>query len=177
MNRRSDIVTTRNDPNERLSELLRTPAPGASHSGEPSATDRIVDKAEQVRDKAGEKVEQVRDKAGEKVEQVRDKAQEVGHEAAARVDSAMSTTGEKLSDAARTLRQNAPSGQAGDVAQGAARALERGGEYLRTNDVESVRGDLETLVREHPIQALAIGFGVGFMVARSMRPRRGSYYG
>jgi hypothetical protein len=31
-------------------------------------------------------------------------------------------------------------------------------------------------VRDHPIQALAIGFGVGYMVARSTRPRRG-YYG
>jgi ElaB/YqjD/DUF883 family membrane-anchored ribosome-binding protein len=157
-------VTMRNDPNERLSELLRTPT-STPHIEEPSTTERIAEKAEQVKDKAAETVEQVKDKAAE-----------VGHEAAARVDSAMTSTGDKMTDAARMLREKAPSGQAGDVAQGAARALERGGEYLRSNDVEGVRSDLETLVREHPIQALAIGFGVGFMVARSMRPRRG-YYG
>lgn len=158
-------MTTRNDPNERLSELLRTPASSGTQGAESSATERIADKAEQVRDKAQEGVEQVRQRA-----------QEASHEAAARVDSAMSTTGEKLSDAARKLRENAPSGQAGEVAQGAARALERSGDYLRNNDIAGVRSDLESLVREHPIQALAIGFGVGYMVARSMRPRRG-YYG
>lgn len=159
-------MTTRNDPNERLSELLRTPTSvPQSVDTEPSATDRIAEKAEQVKDKAAEKVEQVKDKASE-----------VSHEAAARVDSAMTSTGDKLTDAARKLRETAPSGQVGDVAQGAARALERSGEYLRNNDVVGVRSDLETLVRDHPIQALAIGFGIGFMVARSMRPRRG-YYG
>jgi ElaB/YqjD/DUF883 family membrane-anchored ribosome-binding protein len=165
-------MTIRNDPDERLSELLRTPAPASQPKDEPSLTDR----AEQVRDRVQEGAADVRDRVQEGAEQVRHRAEEAGHEAADRVDSAMTSTGDKLHDAARTLRERAPEGQVKEVAEGAARALERSGDYLRRADVDTVRSDLETIVREHPIEALAVGFGVGFLIARSMRPRRG-YYG
>lgn len=157
-------MSTRDDSNDRLSELLRTPTPT------PSSTQRHEEKS--ITDRAAE----ARDRAQETAERVRQRTDEASHEAAERVDSAMNVTGDRLHDAARTLRERAPSGQVGDVAESAARALERSGDYLRQSDVETVRSDLETVIRDHPIQSLAVGFGVGFMIARTMRPRRG-YYG
>ncbi len=173
-------MTNSNDPNERLSELLRTPAPGSQHSEERSIADRAAEAADRVRERAedaghqaADRAADVRDRVEETAGQVRERAEEAGHQATERVNSAMTTTGDRMHDAARTLRERAPGGQVGDVAEKAADALERGGDYLREADVSTVRSDLEAIVREHPLQSLAVGFGVGFMVARSMRSRRG----
>ncbi|NTW97043.1 MAG: apolipoprotein A1/A4/E family protein [Oscillochloris sp.] len=180
-------MTTNNDPHERLSELLRTPTPSSPPSqGRPladraaQARDRAQETAEQVRQRAEEagreatdRASDVRDRVQETADQVRQRAEEAGREATDRVDSAMTSTGDRLHDAARTIRERAPNGQVGEVADKAAAALEHGGDYLRRSDVGDVRSDLETIVRKHPIQSLAVGFGVGFMVARSLRPRRG----
>jgi ElaB/YqjD/DUF883 family membrane-anchored ribosome-binding protein len=180
-------MTTNNDPNERLSELLRTPTPGSQPSQErpladPAAqardraqetVDRVRQRAEEAGREATDRASDVRDQIQDTAEQVRQRAEDASHEAADRVDSAMTSTGDRLHDAARTIRERAPSGQVGEVADKAAEALERSGDYLRRSDVGDVRSDLETIVREHPIQSLAVGFGVGFMIARSLRPRRG----
>jgi ElaB/YqjD/DUF883 family membrane-anchored ribosome-binding protein len=180
-------MTTNNDASERLSELLRTPTPGSQPSQErplaaraAQARDRAQDTAEQMRQhaeeaghEAADRASDVRDQVQDTAEQIRQRAEDASHEAADRVDSAMTTTGDRLHDAARTIRERAPSGQVGEVADKAAAALEQGGNYLRRSDVGDVRSDLETIVREHPIQSLAVGFGVGFMIARSLRPRRG----
>ena len=149
-------MTTSNDPRDMAAEYLERP-------GTTPGVRRTED-------------QDIGDKARDAAEEVGRRAEEAGRQAATRVDDAMTITGERLSDVARTLRERAPTGQTGEVAENAARALERGGDYLRRSDVQSVRHDLETVVREHPLEALAIGIGVGFLLARGMRSRR-SYYG
>jgi ElaB/YqjD/DUF883 family membrane-anchored ribosome-binding protein len=180
-------MPTNNDTNERLSELLRTPTPGSHPSPERSLADRAAqaqDRAQETVDKVRQRAEQagreatdrtadVRDRIQDTADQVRQRAEDTSHAAADRADAAMRTTGDRLHDAARTIRERAPSGQVGEVADKAADALDHGGDYLRRSDVGDVRSDLETIVREHPIQSLAVGFGVGFLIARSLRPRRG----
>ena len=101
---------------------------------------------------------------------------EAGQQATERVDSAMTATGERMTGLAQTLREKAPEGQAGEVAYNAARALERGGDYLQRADPTMVRSDLENVIRDHPIEALAISLGIGFLIGKSMSNRR-SYYG
>jgi ElaB/YqjD/DUF883 family membrane-anchored ribosome-binding protein len=176
-------MTTNNDPNERLAELLRTPTTGSQPSQEQpladhaaqtraraqEAADKVRQRAQDASHEAADRASDVRDRVQDTAEQVRQHAEDASHEAADRVDSAMTSTGDRLHDAARTIRERAPSGQVGEVADKAADALEQGGDYLRRSDVSAVRSDLETIVREHPIQALAVGFGVGFMIARSLR--------
>jgi ElaB/YqjD/DUF883 family membrane-anchored ribosome-binding protein len=163
-------MTMNNDPVTSGSEYMQTPdsTPGVRRSDD-QATPGMVDKA---RDKAQEAADKARDAA----EEARRLAGDASRQAAAKVDDAMTVTGDRMSDVARTLRERAPTGQAGDVAENAARALERGGDYLRRSDVQAVRRDLETIVRDHPIESLAVGLGIGFLLARSMRSRR-SYYG
>lgn len=149
-------MTTNNDPRDMAAEYLERP-------GSTPGVRRTED-------------QDIGDKARDAAEEARRRAEEVGRQAATRVDDAMTVTGERLTDAARTLREHAPSGQTGEVAENAARALERGGDYLRRSDVQSVRSDLEAIVRQHPIESLAFGIGVGFLLARGMRSRR-SYDG
>ena len=47
--------------------------------------------------------------------------------------------------------------------------LDRSGEYLQTADLQMVRSDLERVIREHPIESLLVGVGVGYLVARATR--------
>lgn len=126
--------------------------------------------------RATEKAGELKDRATEKAGELKERAAQASHQAGERIDSAMTATGERMSDLAQTVRERAPAGQAGDVAQNAARALERGGEYLQRADPNMVRSDLEQIIRDHPIEALAIGLGIGFLIGKSMNSRR-NYYG
>lgn len=145
----------------------------AAHNVERTA-DRTEQAAHGALHRAGEKVrETARDMqsrdVGDMAHDARMKAEQAGRQAADQIDSAMTATGERMSDAAHALRERAPAGRTGEVATRTADALEKSGEYLRRADVDVVRTDLERLIRNHPIEALFVGLGVGFLLARMTR--------
>jgi len=134
------------------------------------AGNKASDMAQSAVDKVKQTADDLRSKdPSEIVDDARAKAAEVGDAAANKVDSAMTATGEQMSTLAQTVRENAPEGKAGEVASKAADALDRGGAYLQTADLQMVRGDLERVIREHPIESLLVGVGVGYLVARATR--------
>ena len=142
-----------------------------------AATERAKqagEKASDIAQSAVDKVKQTADdlrskEPSEIVDDARAKAAEVGDAAASKVDSAMTATGAQLSTLAQTVRENAPEGKAGEVATKAADALDRSGEYLQVADLQMVRSDLERVIREHPIESLLVGVGLGYLVARATR--------
>jgi len=142
-----------------------------------AATERAKQAGEKASDIAQSAVDKVKQTAtdlsskapSEIVDDARAKAAEVGDAAANKVDSAMTATGEQMSTLAQTVREKAPEGKAGEVASKAADALDRGGEYLQNADLQMVRGDLERVIREHPIESLLVGVGIGYLVARATR--------
>lgn len=154
-------------------------APGSSVEAgmageEPSAVAKATSKAKDMVDNLretnpSELATTARDKAAEFGATARDKASEFGTTANERADSAMSAAGQRMEDFASTLRERAPEGRMGEVAMGAADALKRGGDYLESADLNMVRGDFEDLVRRYPMHSLAIGFGLGFLLARAFR--------
>jgi hypothetical protein len=64
-------------------------------------------------------------------------------------ESATATVGERMRDAGQTL--------------------ERAGNYLAQQDLTKMRRDLEGLVRRRPFEAMLIGLGLGFLLARTLR--------
>jgi len=157
--------TQREQLKEESANVLDTAAESAKQAGEKAANiaQSAVDKVKQTADDLRSK------DASEIVDDARAKAAEVGDAAASKVDSAMTATGTQMSTLAQTVRENAPEGKAGQVASKAADALDRGGEYLQTADLHMVRGDLERVIREHPIESLLVGIGIGYLVARATR--------
>jgi hypothetical protein len=134
------------------------------------AGDQAADLAQNAVDKAKQAADDLRSKdASQIVSDARTKAAEVGDAAANKVDAAMTATGEQFSTLAQTVRENAPEGKAGQVATMAADALDRGGEYLQTTDLQMLRSDLQQVIREHPITSLLVGVGIGYLVARATR--------
>jgi ElaB/YqjD/DUF883 family membrane-anchored ribosome-binding protein len=137
-----------------------------AHATIDRATDKAHDTVENVTDKAQQVAGDVKDKA----QQVADKAQDLGQQAVERADAATTTVGEKMTDVAQTIRQNAPAtGAVANAADTAADTLQRAGTYLQQQDLADMRGDVEDLIRRYPMQSLLIGFGVGYLLARSAR--------
>jgi hypothetical protein len=157
-----------------VSHVPGSPAEAAKAGEESSPVAKATEKAKDMVDNLretnpGELATTARDKAAELGGTARDKAAELGTTANQRADSAMTSAGQRMEDLATTLRERAPEGRMGEMAMGAADALKRGGDYLEAADLNMVRGDMEDLIRRYPMQSLAIGFGLGFLLARAFR--------
>ena len=94
-----------------------------------------------------------------------------GHLATA-VENAAVKAGDGLQGAARSIRESAPTeGFLSTAATAVARGLEYAGSSLRRTDLDHVRSGVEEAVRRHPLEALLIGAGIGFAIARTLRSR------
>ena len=132
--------------------------------------DRTTDKVHATVDTVADKAQQVADKVQDVGAQVADKAQDLGTQAVNQADAATTTVGEKMTDVAQTIRDNAPtSGPIANAAGTAADTLEQAGSYLKEQDLSEMRADVEGIIRRYPVQSLLVGLGVGYLLARSMR--------
>lgn len=134
-----------------------------------SPTQSVKDAAGNVADTARDAAQKVTSQAGEVLDSAREKMSGVGSDAGAKVDAAVSTTGESMTNLAQTLRDKAPEGKVGDIATSAASALEHGGQYLQGADMATIRADLESVIRQRPVESIAVGVALGFVLARMMR--------
>jgi ElaB/YqjD/DUF883 family membrane-anchored ribosome-binding protein len=135
----------------------QAPTPRQPEMGAPEAP--LKDRAQE---QAGEMLEQAKHKGGELQENVQYAAEQGIDKAAS---AAVGLAG--------TLREKAEHLPGGDrtteLAHQAAGGLERGAEYLREADLANVRGDVEAMIRKHPVQSIAIGLAAGFLLARVFR--------
>jgi ElaB/YqjD/DUF883 family membrane-anchored ribosome-binding protein len=112
--------------------------------------------AENVKDKAKQAGEYVRDKAGQAGEYVRDKAEQ-----------ATSSAGKGMESLAGTIRDRGPqSGVLGRASSTVAETLDRTGRNLEDQGLSGRMDDVTTMVRNHPLPAVLLGIGLGFLLAR-----------
>lgn len=147
-------------------------------TGVPSPSEEQRSTSQQASEKAGElkhrivdKVDELKDRSSDKVDELKDRSAQVGQQANDQLDSLMTATGSQMSNLAQTMHERAPQGQLGDVTHKAANMLERGGEHLKQSNPEMIRNDVERVIREHPLEALALGLGIGFLLRKGMNPR------
>lgn len=170
-------MMTPNDNDEALQEKLLN----AGDRTKNAVSNTLASAAEKARETgnptlatAAEKAQQAADSlrdtdVHEMADEARYKAQQVTAQVGEKVEDAVNVTGEKMSDAAQAIRERAPEGKMGEVAVNAADALERSGNYLQQSSTADMRSDLERTIREHPVESLLVGLGVGFLLARAMR--------
>jgi methyl-accepting chemotaxis protein len=157
------------DTVDRVNDKAHSAVDSVSDKTQQFASD-AKDTAQHVASKAQDLGAQAVDKAQDLGAQAVDKAQDLGAQAVDRADAATTTIGGKMSDAAQTIRDNAPtSGPVANAAVSAADTLEQAGNYLQTQDLSDIRADLEGIIRRHPVESLLVGLGVGYLLARSMR--------
>jgi hypothetical protein len=134
-----------------------------------AAIDNQADKAENAIDQAADKAKQITSDAKDAARDAQHKAEAVASDVNARADETMTAAGQKMEDLAQTVREKAPEGSLGEVAYTAANKLEESGRYLQEADLESIRTDLERVIRQRPIESLLVGFGIGYLLARATR--------
>ena len=121
-----------------------------------NVTEQAKGIAENVKDKAKQAGEFIRDKAGQAGEFVKDKA-----------DQAAGATGKGMENLAGTIRDKGPrEGVLGKATSTVADTLDRTGQYLENQGFSGMADDLTKLVRDHPLPAILLGIGLGFMLAR-----------
>jgi ElaB/YqjD/DUF883 family membrane-anchored ribosome-binding protein len=165
------VVDRARETGDMAASSAETLADRTRHAGDAAASsvENVADKARDLGDKAANAVQNVTDQARDAASTARDKASELADTASDKADAAMTSTGVQMKNLAQTVREKAPEGTVGEYATQAANVLERGGQYLQEADVQTVRTDLETVIRQHPIESLLVGLGVGFLLARATR--------
>jgi ElaB/YqjD/DUF883 family membrane-anchored ribosome-binding protein len=135
-------------------------------SGGPTKLNGGEDLAEQAA-RAAQEARRTMAQGAAQARELAEKAQ--AGQPAEQLNQAIATAGQQLQGVARQVRQLAPEGQTGEVAGRAADLLERGGSYLQSADTDTIRTDLEQLIRRYPLQALAVGLGIGFLLGRGRK--------
>jgi hypothetical protein len=105
-------------------------------------------------------------------------AREFGDRLESRVNWTLEAAADRLDDTAgrigrmaeeRAGGESAVAARTGGVAHSVAELMESTAEFLRTNDVESLRSDLRRRMRERPLQTLMIGVAAGWVMGKILR--------
>jgi uncharacterized protein YjbJ (UPF0337 family) len=98
------------------------------------------------------------------------KAQELGAAVVGTASEAATAVGEQMGSLAGMIRDHAPhDGAIATAATTVAGGLESASTYLQEKDYENLATDLTALVRSYPVQALLVGVGLGYLLARSTK--------
>jgi uncharacterized protein YjbJ (UPF0337 family) len=98
------------------------------------------------------------------------KAQELGATATSIASEAATAVGETMGSLASVIRDNAPhEGTIATAATAMAGGLESASSYLQENTYEHIATDLTAVIRRYPVQALLVGVGLGYVLARLTR--------
>jgi uncharacterized protein YjbJ (UPF0337 family) len=108
-----------------------------------------------------------RERAQQEVDQ---RLQEYGRQTAgiaATVTSAAQDMASTVTETAGTAAAKAQE-MAGAAATAVTDAVAGAGTYIQEKDMQALPGDLAELIRRHPVPALLIGLGIGFVLGRSL---------
>ena len=95
------------------------------------------------------------------------KAQELGVTAVSMAGEAATAVGETMGSLAGVIRDNAShEGTLASAATAVAGGLESASSYLQEKGYENIATDLTAVIRRYPVQALLVGVGLGYVLAR-----------
>jgi ElaB/YqjD/DUF883 family membrane-anchored ribosome-binding protein len=121
--------------------------------------------------KAAEFGQQAKDRATELGNQAREKASEVGmkakemaHTGKEKAGTGLTAAGEKILERTENM-----SGVTGTVGRKIGSGLESTGHYLKDKQAGEIWDDVETFVKEHPVQSVAGAVVAGIIVGRLLK--------
>jgi uncharacterized protein YjbJ (UPF0337 family) len=101
------------------------------------------------------------------------KARELGATAASKANEAAPVFGAKIGTLASMIREKTPhEGKVSLTANKVADGLESASDYLREKRFDYIGEDFSALVRRYPLQSIAVGFVLGFLLAGGSNSRR-----
>ena len=98
------------------------------------------------------------------------KVQQTASVLAQKTDHVAQTVGENVEAAAEVVRDRLPQeGRIGQASNLLSDQLARAGRYLQREGVRGLVGNLETMIRQYPMQSLLLGVGLGYFLSRFHR--------
>jgi len=93
-------------------------------------------------------------------------ASAVGHKA----DDLTASAGHEIKEFGDTVARKAPhDGLAGSASQAVAEGIKGAGRYIEEHKLSGMAQDVEQVIKNHPIPALLICFGIGVCLGRAMK--------
>jgi ElaB/YqjD/DUF883 family membrane-anchored ribosome-binding protein len=133
---------------------------------------RMPNKSGSPGDVATDTFESVRDDFSTRAGEVKSKVSDMARTAADSIDQTRSAAARGLDTAASAIHDQANRLPGGDrvsgLAHSAADGLSSTADYVRSNDLNRVRGDVEALVKDNPGPALLAAAAVGFLIGRAI---------
>jgi hypothetical protein len=137
---------------------------GPLQSGLPQS---VSEKARGVGQAASDLASSVGQKASDVASNVGKKASDAAATVGEKAADATSAVGHGMKSLAGSIREKTPeSGMIGGVTGAVADTLESGGRYLEERQLSGMAEDVTDIIRRHPVPAILIGIGLGFLVAR-----------
>jgi len=166
--RADDAVAAAREAADRASGAMEETAErsGAAAEGAMRQAEGVVERAKM---RAENVVEEIRTDVPKLADEARAKADAVGRQVGERAEAALDATGGELQHLAENVRQKAPEGKIGELVRSGADALDHGGSYLQEKNLGDLRGDIEGVIRRHPVEAIVAGVALGILLARTAR--------
>lgn len=134
----------------------------------------MMQKSKEMGDEAMQKVKQAGTEVIGKAKETATAAGELASHAACAVgqkaDDLTSAAGHGLREFGDTIAKKAPhDGFAGATSQAVAEGVKGSGQYIEEHKLSGMARDVEHVIKNHPIPALMICFGVGFCMGRMFK--------
>jgi len=134
------------------------------------AMDAAKDAGTQVMDKVKDVGAHAMDTAKEAVTSVTGMASQAVGNVGKKADDLTATAGADIAKWGDALSEKAPhSGIMGQASQAVAGTLRDSGHYLEEAKLSGMADDVAKLVQRHPMPAILIGFGIGFLLGRALK--------
>jgi len=134
------------------------------------AMDAAKDMSGQVMDKVKDAGAQLMEKAKEATTSVGDMASQAASNVGKKADDLTATAGADIAKWGDALSEKAPhSGLMGQASQAVAGTLRDSGHYLEEAKFSGMADDVAKMVQRHPMPAILIGIGIGFLLGRALK--------
>jgi len=126
----------------------------------PNSSTKVPD-LKDVKDKVQEGAQQAKEMGKQAIEKVGQKA-----------DDATAAAGRGMQGVADTIREHTPgSGMVGSAAKAVSDTIDKGGRYLESEKLSGAMEDVTDVIRSHPVPALLVALGIGFILGRALSSR------
>jgi hypothetical protein len=124
----------------------------------------------QAADKGREAVESVGAMASHAGSAVGTMASDAASDVGRKADNLVSSAGAGMKDMGDRLSRSGPqSGMLGSATQAVGQSVHDGGEYLENAKLSGMSKDIAQMVRQNPLPAVGIAFGLGWLLSSRMR--------
>ena len=136
-------------------------APGSMGAG--TTTERVSDKVGKAKERLGERAGELKTSLADKLQQGAEKLRQRSHGGAA---GALGAHAGATGDGGVGVAQTDKMSQLTDKVAG---GMQSTADWVRNADFETVKGDVERQVKEHPARSLLVAVGLGYLLGKAFR--------